>query len=345
MIPEIDKTCENPQKFSISFEIFLRFFLENEALISQKIVTFLQIPNPYKRKLLKKISETKKNEEFYGNVNNSLSSQASKSQLQDESELSLFSEAAEKHFCVFFMIEYIEFKKVDQHYEFMFMLTLKSNPQRQWMILKRYNDFLKLEENMKKSMRNLPKLPGKNWFHNEENLHERSLKLESYLRVLLNESVYLKNEELLNFIDFYQGETEENTSLFNGLGADFANIKACYQFFKAKDFETKISFENNETQFVLYIITIEEKDRFKCRIAKRYTDFEKLHEALVIRFGKEEELLPELPGKLDFLNGSQIKSRGDRLLEYLNRLFAMGNVEDCFSFRKFVGIEVKNLVN
>ena len=311
--------------------------MENDVLITPKIVTFLQIPNPYKRKLLKKIAENRKNDDFIANVNNSVSSQASKSQLQDESDVGLFTEPPEKHFCVFFMIEYIEFKKIDEHYEFSFLITSKSSSDpKKWIISRRYKDFLRLEENMKRNLKNLPKLPGKNLFHNEENLHERSLKLEKYLRILLNETIYIKNEDFLAFIEFPKDFGDWDTP-------DFPNIHDCYRYYTAKFFETKISFENNETQFVLYIITIEEKDKFKCRIAKRYTDFEKLHEALIIRFGKE--LIPELPGKLDFLAGSQIKSRGERLLEYLNSLFGTNGVEDCFTLRKFVGMEVKSLVN
>lgn len=311
--------------------------MENDVLITPKIVSFLQIPNPYKRKLLKKIAENRKNDDFIANVNNSVSSQASKSQLQDESELGLFTEPPEKHFCVFFMIEYIEFKKVDEHYEFTFLITSKSSSDpKQWTISRRYKDFLRLEENMKRNLKNMPKLPGKNLFHNEENLHDRSLKLEKYLRILLNETIYIKNEDFLAFIEFSKDLEIRTLRIF----PIFMIVIGIIMLNSSK---TKISFENNETQFVLYIITIEEKEKFKCRIAKRYTDFEKLHEALIIRFGKES--IPELPGKLDFLAGSQIKSRGERLLEYLNRLFGTNGVEDCFTLRKFVGMEVKSLVN
>ena len=335
-IPKIAFSEQNPSKTAFSIELFFQFFFENEALLSHKIVQFLQIPNPYRRKFLKKIQEkTKKFEDF--TVNNSLSSHV------EESETSV-SEASDKHFCVFFLIEYLEFRRIGtDHVEFMFLVSFKGrSSQKQWTISKRYNDFVKFEEILTREIkRNLPKLPGKQLFHSEENLSERSAKLEGFMRTLLNETVYFC-DILLNFIDFY-GNSEENHSVFQWNFEDFPNIRNCYKGFQAKDFESKISFENNETQFVLYIINIEELGKFRCKIGKRYSDFEKLHKALILRFENEGKL-PELPGKLDFLGGSQIKSRGQRLVDYLNRLFGTNEVEDCFAFRKFIGIEVKNLV-
>ena len=343
-IPHISVYENNLSKTANSIEIFLRFFFDKEALLSQKLINFLQIPNPYRKKLFKKLQESQKFAPEDLNINNSLSSQYSKSNIPEESETSL-AEPSEKHFCVFFLIEYIEYKRIDlDHYEYMFMLTSKSaNMPKQWTISKRYNDFLKLEERLKKDLStNIPKLPGKQLFHNEDVLHERCMKLESFLRILLNETKYL-SEDLLNFIEFWS-ENSNPLKLFDIKQLGFPNIQGCYRNFEAKEFDSKISFENNETQFVLYLISIEELGKFRCKIGKRYTDFERLYQALIIRFNGDKGL-PELPGKLDFLVKSQIKSRGERLMDFINKLFVMNEIEDCFEWRKFIGIEVKNLVN
>lgn len=316
-----------------------------------------------------------KREEFA--VNNSYSSELSRSQYPEESELGVVGEVSDKNFCRFFTVEYIQYKQIGKdHYEFIFLLTLLDvGHTKQWTISRRYNDFLKLEEIFKKEHPQIavPKLPGKQIFHNHDSLTERSLKLEIFLRILLNETVYL-NENLLMFVDFF-GDGAWNLLELSNLSRNssklskelvnvaedlenhkkkhevlwetlnFPKIQGCYKEFVAKSFESKVSMEQNEKQFVLYAITIEENLKFKCKILKRYNDFEVLNQALHVRFKNEEHLLPVLPGKLDIFAGTQIKSRGDRLLEYLNSLFSKENIEDCYSFRKFIGIEVKHLAN
>lgn len=364
-IPKIKISPESHSKTANSIESFFRFLLDNESLLSRRLISFLQIPNPYKKRLMKKISKMTKFEEL--NVNNSYSSQFSRSQFQEESEFGTpGAELSDKHFCVFFFIEYIEFNiKGKDHYEFVFLLSSMSRMQpKQWSISRRYNDFVKLEEILKKEApkRSLPKLPGKQIFHNEENLNERSEKLEKFLRIILNETVYL-SETLMSFIDFHgdgswnsmetsrvspkklesKNSHELEQKVFDYHYLKFPMIKGCYKDFVARDFESKVSLEQNEKQFLLYAITIEEAGKFKSKILKRYTDFENLHQALQTRFKSDEVSLPELPGKLDFFVNTQIKSRGERLIEYLNQLFAIESIEDCFTFRKFIGIEIKNL--
>lgn len=313
-----------------------------------------------------------KREEFA--VNNSYSSEFSRSQYPEESEMAVAG-VSDKSFCVFFTVEYIQYKQIGKdHYEFIFLLSLLDVAHtKQWTISRRYNDFLKFEDICKREHphQTLPKLPGKQIFHNYENLTERSLKLETFLRIILNESVYI-SDTLMIFIDFFGdgawnslevsnpsrnssklskelsnvaedlvNEKKKHEVLWETL--NFPKIQGCYKGFVAKSFESKVSMEENEKQFVLYAITIEENLKFKCKIVKRYNDFEVLNQALHVRFKNEEHLLPTLPGKLDIFAGSQIKSRGDRLLGYLNSLFSKENIEDCYSFRKFIGIEVKHL--
>lgn len=339
------------------------------------MIDFLQIPNPYRKRLLKH----KAKEE--GNINKAYSSAGEDSREERDSL------QGEKSFCPWFYVEYIEYKREGENsfYEYVFLITCNKGKEKRWTITKRYKEFLGLESGLKEIIKvNLPKLPGKQVFHNEDIIKERCLKLEEFLRVLLNESPYIcpilikfieyredpnykdplfsKEHVIYNETPLYQDEHIIDEPPFKGESIykgkeeslwgtfskdfllDFPSIKNCYQGLQAREFESQLSFETNEGQFVIYLITIERgKGTFFCKLAKRYSDFEALNQALLIRFGHEIESLPELPGKLDFLE--EKGSRGERLMEFLNTLLKKKGVEDCFAFRKFLGIDIKSLVN
>ena len=71
----------------------------------------------------------------------------------------------------------------------------------QWYIYKRYSDFVHLMEDLETyKITNLPKLPPKILFLNDEKLNERQRNLEEFLKQLFKVIDIRKNKIVLNFI-------------------------------------------------------------------------------------------------------------------------------------------------
>ena len=82
-------------------------------------------------------------------------------------------------------------------YEIKFFTRYKS-----WIIYKRYNQFVKLRDKLiSKKIKNIPKLPPKLYFINEQKISERQLGLEDFLNDLFKNVNILKCQEILDFIE------------------------------------------------------------------------------------------------------------------------------------------------
>ena len=111
--------------------------------------------------------------------------------------------------------------------------------------------------------------------------------MEEYLRLLINENVYFNNI----LYDFIELTTEQ----IKQLKMPFLNCSTL----SVQPITTHILFEKDKP-YVVYEFEIKDSAnvKFSKIISKRYKEFEKLHEALVIRFGVSE--LPALPAKSIF---------------------------------------------
>ena len=75
-------------------------------------------------------------------------------------------------------------------------------PYKTWIIHKRYNDFIQLREQLdSKGVKNIPKLPPKLIFTNEEKLSERQLGLEEFINDLFRIVNIIKYPIIMDFIE------------------------------------------------------------------------------------------------------------------------------------------------
>ena len=78
-------------------------------------------------------------------------------------------------------------------------------PYKTWIIHKRYNDFAQLREQLdSKHVKNIPKLPPKLIFTNEDKLSERQLGLEEFINDLFRNVNIIKYPIIMDFIEFPQ---------------------------------------------------------------------------------------------------------------------------------------------
>ena len=75
-------------------------------------------------------------------------------------------------------------------------------PYKTWIIHKRYNDFIQLREQLdSKGVKNIPKLPPKLIFTNEEKLSERQLGLEEFINDLFRNVNIIRYPIIMDFIE------------------------------------------------------------------------------------------------------------------------------------------------
>lgn len=78
-------------------------------------------------------------------------------------------------------------------------------PYKSWVIYKRYSEFEQLKKQLdSKKLKNIPQLPPKLLFINEQKLNERQLGLEEFLNELFKNINILKNPIILDFIQYPQ---------------------------------------------------------------------------------------------------------------------------------------------
>ena len=86
------------------------------------------------------------------------------------------------------------------------LFELKLNtPYKAWIIHRRYSDFVQLKKKLESNnLKNLPKLPPKLLFLNEQKLNERQLILEEFINELFKTVNILKYQLILDFIEIPQ---------------------------------------------------------------------------------------------------------------------------------------------
>lgn len=312
------------------------FYFENEVYLTKAMIQFLQIPNPYKKILLKKIKKNSIN----GNEELSMLSYSS----QDTHK-----QTKNKRFgLIFFDVSIRNYRKsLDRtHFDFEFYLTFLPN-NAIITLFKRYNEFAKLEESLKKFHKYVPKLPMRNLLiQDDENLDIRGKCLEEYLLFILNEPIYYNSEIILDFLKISEQKPHKSDSLITEIWLLIKNtdikqlISNVFINCKANIYNEKLFYESQEKQFVVYFIKIskfnENKKEFEefSNVIKRYSDFEKLYEYINCKY----EGVEMLPKKYGFQKILQIENRRIGLENFLNNALRIREVGEAYFFRKFLEI-------
>lgn len=171
----------------------------------------------------------------------------------------------EKHYCLtYFDVTLLGYHKKKDYIVYSFKIV-NLHSQNAKVIEKRYKDFRNLNAELKKkfALTNLPTLPRRklaNLSLTEKEISDRKEALLTYLKILLNENIYLK-PPVFKFIDF----DEDGLSLQE----QFLDVSD----FVANALEPLVIMKPQ--QFTLYRFIIRCTDSNQ-EISKRYTDFEAL---------------------------------------------------------------------
>ena len=257
----------------------------------------------------------------------------------------------DKDFCPYIAVQLIEAKMCSgsSHYEYRFELSISEHSEGSWYISKRYREFKQLYETLVEKKLKPPKLPPSRIMNSPQIVQERKVGLTHFLEVLLNEEVYLKCEEVAAFVSL-DGEIQR-LFLANSEKYDFSDWRAQIAQYRVRLLDDKTPV----TEFIINIFrnghmedensepdTGASRVKNHYRLYKRFTEFENLHDALEIRFGKDG--LPQLPAKFNaFFAQTTVESRMKGLEKFLNLLFRFPEVEDCFAFRKFLNAPISEL--
>lgn len=78
-----------------------------------------------------------------------------------------------------------------------------SNGSQDWTVKKRFSDFDKLAEELKKTHRNLPPMPGKTMFalKNKDDIERRRKGLEDFLKVVSERDDCYSKQEFIDFLN------------------------------------------------------------------------------------------------------------------------------------------------
>lgn len=210
-------------------------------------------------------------------------------------------------------------------------------------IKKRYNEFYELAVSMKSMVTaRPPPLPPKLMIKDRVGLMKRGEALEEWLAVTLNEKMFFC-PDLFNFI----GLEMQALAKYSKIDIIAALLDSAYFKFNLID---KKSQQSSEESFVTWEILIEvydlgTKDLIdRYRIFRRFREFDHLHSELKHKFQKNKSPLPELPGKMAYLNilsTNKMDQRQEKLHRYLRQLADYPQIFHAVCFRKFIALDTR----
>lgn len=229
------------------------------------------------------------------------------------------------------------------HY-YSFMIKPLSDPETTISIEKRYSEFLELAMTMKTTVgARPPPLPAKLMLKDKQNLQKRGEGLEEWLLIVLNEKIFFC-PDLFSFIGLDSGSVVRFS--------DFDTIGALMELMQFKLYiSEKKSASNSDESFVLYEIKVQclnsvTKDKVDSyRVLRRFKEFDHLHNELKHKFQKYAKPLPELPGKMSYLNilSKDRDHRKEKLDLYLRSLCEYPNLFQTICFRKFIELDARKI--
>lgn len=356
MMTQLDK----PDSITSSVKVlqgFLDGFLQSKEAIPMCLVNFLDIPDSLRQKILtwnEKSLSLQHMDIAIDNAQDIVRQKAysgsgfaeleydQKGESDEENDLIEMTNdpSEEAMYCPYFDVIIHKWQKATygDHYEYVISIALSENKNESWEIVKRYSEFVELNNKLFKEIgAKPPRLPAKKLITNDQTLRKRKNGLESFLKILLNEKIYLKTKAVQDFIQI----KKELRGMIYGEddGYDFSQLKA-----EIKD--NRVSMRDEGKATTEYQITIIEWPfdsicaTSERKVYRKFKDFENLHKALKTRFPKEK--LPELPPKYnEFSSQTNVEVRMKGLEKYLNILFNIPKIGDSFVFRRFVSYHKK----
>lgn len=226
------------------------------------------------------------------------------------------------------------------HNYYTFEIRPVSDPDSTYQIEKRYSEFYDLVMKLKTQVKARPSaLPPKLLIKDKQNLQKRGEVLEDWLGQVLNQRLFFCAE----LFDFIQLENRLTTVYLN---QDIvAALLSCISF-KLSVVSHK-SFQSSDESFLSFEIRVDSYDAGTKDLVDTYTvyrrfkEFDHLHHELKVEFQKFSNPLPDLPGKLSYLNilsSSKTDQRQVKLDVYVSKLSAYPNIYHSIGFRKFLGL-------
>lgn len=210
---------------------------------------------------------------------------------------------------------------------------------------KRYTEFYDLAVSMKTLVTaRPPPLPPKLMLKDKAAMIKRGEQLEEWLAVTLNEKMFFC-PQLFSFIGLDQTAMARYSKL------DFIAIMLDSVYFKFTLVDKK-SQQSSEESFVTWEILVEVYDLGtkdlvnRYRIFRRFREFDHLHSELKHKFQKNIKPLPELPGKMVYLNilsSHKMEQRQEKLQVYLKQLVDYPGIFNTVCFRKFIELDTRKM--
>jgi hypothetical protein len=212
-------------------------------------------------------------------------------------------------------------------------------------IRKRYSEFYDLAVVMKSMVTaRPPPLPPKLMIKDKVGLIKRGDALEEWLAITLNEKMFFC-PELFNFI----GSEQQALARYSKIDLVAALFDSVYFKFNLID---KKSQKSTEESFITWEILIEVYDSGtkdlidRYRVFRRFREFDHLHTDLKHKFQKNKKPLPDLPGKMAYLNilsMNKTDHRQEKLHNYLRQLADYQNIFHTVCFRKFIALDARKI--
>ncbi len=231
------------------------------------------------------------------------------------------------------------------HNYYTFEIRPVSDPDSSYEIEKRYSEFYDLVIKLKTQVKARPSaLPPKVMIKDKQNLQKRGEVLEDWLGRILNHRLFFCTE-LFEFIQL----DKKLTSAYLNLDV-IAALLNCISF-KLSVVSHK-SFQNSDESFLSFEIRVDSYDSVtkdlvdNYSVFRRFKEFDHLHNELKVEFHKFSNPLPDLPGKLSYLNilsSSKTDQRQLKLDVYVTKLSGYSNIYHSIGFRKFLGLTTQKI--
>jgi uncharacterized protein (UPF0297 family) len=241
-------------------------------------------------------------------------------------------------YSVYFQVYCEDVKKhspEDKFYSYIFRIQSVLSPELNYSVVKRYSEFVKLLENLKRTVVcKPPPLPNKSYFGmSEDSLEKRKNGLTEWLLLTLNEKMY-HCKFLFSFIELPFAKFNSHMT--------FRPIEKLYDEYefdlRVSDFTT-VTNEDLDNTFTLYSISVSVMNRnmknlVSCFVVyRRYKEFYNLHKTLKKKFYKYKEVLPDIPPKVAF---KKLESRQFQFEDFLQKIVKFTDIFDSIDFRKFL---------
>jgi PX domain len=232
------------------------------------------------------------------------------------------------------------------HNYFNFLIKQLADLDTNLNIKKRYTEFYDLAVIMKPLVTaRPPPLPPKLMIKDKVGLLRRGEALEEWLAIMLNEKMFLC-PELFTFI----GLEPQSLAKYSKIDLIGALLDAAYFKFNLVDRKSQ---QSSEDSFVTWEILVEVYDSGtkdlidRYRLFRRFREFDHLNSDLKHKFQKNKRPLPELPGKMAYLNilslNNKMDQRQEKLHNYLRQLADYPNIFHTVCFRKFIALDTRRI--